>query len=161
MRARFRKLVRGLFVIGLASNAFVVVAQEETANAVQGEEPVQAATPRPASGSAANSPRPDRPRAARASAASDAASSVKADDAIPVPPETQSVTQHSIKLDGTKIDYTATAGNLLLRNNAGQAEASIFYVAYTSDAKHAASRPETRAYIESCHHAARALRARG
>ena len=82
--------------------------------------------------------------AARASAAaSDAASETKADTLIPVPPETTSVTQHSIRLDGHKIDYTATAGNLLLRNNAGQAEASVFYVAYTSNTKNTATRPIT------------------
>ncbi|WP_438390765.1 S10 family peptidase [Caballeronia sp. DA-9] len=146
MRACFRKLVRGLIVIGLTGNAFAVVAQDEgaNANAAPTDEAASAAAARPASGPAANAPRAaERPRTARASAASDTASGVKPDNAIPVPPETQSVTQHSIKLDGKKVDYTATAGNLLLRNNAGQAEASIFYVAYTSDAKHAATRPIT------------------
>ncbi|WP_213777829.1 peptidase S10 [Caballeronia sp. dw_276] len=143
MHACFSSLVRGLIVIGLASSAFAVGAQEDAASAVQAEEPAQTASPRPASGPAVNTPRPERTRAAKASAASDAASGVKADNVIPVPPETQSVTQHSIRLDGKKIDYTATAGTLLLRNNAGQAEASIFYVAYTSDPKHAAARPIT------------------
>ncbi|AIP36564.1 serine carboxypeptidase family protein [Paraburkholderia xenovorans LB400] len=63
--------------------------------------------------------------------------------AIPVPPETSSVTQHSIRLDGHKIDYTATAGNLLLRDRIGQANASVFYVAYTVASKTPATRPVT------------------
>jgi carboxypeptidase C (cathepsin A) len=63
--------------------------------------------------------------------------------AIPVPPETSSVTQHSIRLDGHKIDYTATAGNLLLRDRTGQANASVFYVAYTVASKTPATRPVT------------------
>ncbi|WP_454827530.1 S10 family peptidase [Paraburkholderia xenovorans] len=63
--------------------------------------------------------------------------------AIPVPPETSSVTQHSIRLDGRKIDYTATAGNLLLRDRTGQANASVFYVAYTVASKTPATRPVT------------------
>ncbi|CAB3787336.1 hypothetical protein LMG28614_02478 [Paraburkholderia ultramafica] len=63
--------------------------------------------------------------------------------AIPVPPETSTVTQHSIRLDGRKIDYTATAGNLLLRNRTGEANASVFYVAYTVSAKAPSTRPVT------------------
>jgi carboxypeptidase C (cathepsin A) len=63
--------------------------------------------------------------------------------AIPVPSESTAVTQHSIRLDGRKLDYTATAGNLLLRDNAGQANASVFYVAYTVATKPPATRPVT------------------
>ena len=63
--------------------------------------------------------------------------------AIAVPPETAAVTQHSIRLDGRKIDYTATAGNLLLRNKTGEANASVFYVAYTVAAKAPSTRPVT------------------
>ncbi len=63
--------------------------------------------------------------------------------AVPVPPETTSVTRHTLRIDGRKLDYTATAGNLLLRDNAGAAEASVFYVAYTADTKTPAQRPVT------------------
>jgi carboxypeptidase C (cathepsin A) len=63
--------------------------------------------------------------------------------AIPVPPETSTATRHSLRIDGRKIDYTATAGNLLLRDSAGEAEASVFYVAYTADTKTPAHRPVT------------------
>ena len=78
------------------------------------------ASARAASDANVNPARRNSANAARTpAAASDAASETKADTLIPVPPETTSVTQHSIRLDGRKIDYTATAGNLLLRNNAG------------------------------------------
>ncbi|RKE38745.1 carboxypeptidase C (cathepsin A) [Paraburkholderia sp. BL23I1N1] len=63
--------------------------------------------------------------------------------AIPVPPESAAVTQHSIRLDGRKIDYTATAGNLLLRDKNGQGNASVFYVAYTFPTKSPSTRPVT------------------
>ncbi|WP_434110497.1 S10 family serine carboxypeptidase-like protein [Paraburkholderia caffeinilytica] len=63
--------------------------------------------------------------------------------AIPVPPENTAVTQHSIRLDGRKIDYTATAGNLLLRDKNGQANASVFYTAYTVATKAPSTRPVT------------------
>jgi carboxypeptidase C (cathepsin A) len=62
---------------------------------------------------------------------------------IPVPPETSSATRHTIVLDGRKIAYTATAGNLLLHNDAGEPTASVFYVAYTADSKTPSSRPVT------------------
>lgn len=63
--------------------------------------------------------------------------------AIPVPPESAVVTPHSIRLDGRKLDYTATAGNLLLRDRTGQANASVFYVAYTAATKNPSTRPVT------------------
>ncbi|CAE6724231.1 S10 family peptidase [Paraburkholderia haematera] len=63
--------------------------------------------------------------------------------AIPVPPESAAVTRHSIRLDGRKVDYTATAGNLLLRDKTGQANASVFYVAYTVATKSPSTRPVT------------------
>ncbi|MFM0027898.1 peptidase S10 [Paraburkholderia madseniana] len=62
---------------------------------------------------------------------------------IPVPPESAAVTQHSIRLGGRKIDYTATAGNLLLRDKTGQANASVFYTAYTVATKAPSTRPVT------------------
>lgn len=47
------------------------------------------------------------------------------------PTETSSVTEHSIEIDGQQIDYTATVGNLLLREEDGTAKGSLVYVAYT------------------------------
>ncbi|MGA2582594.1 MAG: peptidase S10 [Tepidisphaeraceae bacterium] len=42
-----------------------------------------------------------------------------------------SVTQHSITLDGNKIDYQATAGTLNMKDEQGKPLASFFFVAYT------------------------------
>jgi carboxypeptidase C (cathepsin A) len=61
----------------------------------------------------------------------------------PVAAETSSVTSHSIRIGGHRIDYQATAGNLVLSDNAGEPEASMFYVAYVAGAKTAAQRPLT------------------
>ncbi len=69
-----------------------------------------------------------------------------ADGAIPIPPETSSVTRHELKVGGQTIAYTATAGNLLLRDEQDKANASIFYVAYTQDGVEARNRPVTFFY---------------
>jgi carboxypeptidase C (cathepsin A) len=50
----------------------------------------------------------------------------------PVPKEESSVTHHEVKIDGQEIHYTATAGNLLIRDG-DDPVASMFYVAYTRD----------------------------
>ena len=163
-------LMCSLIVLGLAGGPSTVLSQEtdatpaETSAApdMQGSpdapasspagiraradatKPSATATDNAASDAIVNPARRNHASTARtAVAASDAASETKADTPIPVPPETTSVTQHSIRLGGRKIDYTATAGNLLLRNNAGQAEASVFYVAYTANTKSIAARPIT------------------
>jgi carboxypeptidase C (cathepsin A) len=47
--------------------------------------------------------------------------------------ETPSVTHHSIQLNGKTLNYTATAAQMPLKDAAGEAEAHIFYVAYTLD----------------------------
>lgn len=47
--------------------------------------------------------------------------------------ETSSITEHRIVLKGTPIDYTATAGNILLKTEEDKAKGSIFYIAYTKD----------------------------
>jgi carboxypeptidase C (cathepsin A) len=65
---------------------------------------------------------------------------------IPVPPETTSVTKHDLTVGGLAIHYTATAGNLLIRDAQDHPNASIFYVAYTQDGADAKSRPVTFFY---------------
>ncbi len=45
--------------------------------------------------------------------------------------EKQVETQHSLKIDGRVIRYTATAGTLLLKTEKDKPEAAIFFVAYT------------------------------
>jgi carboxypeptidase C (cathepsin A) len=145
-------LMSGLIVLGLAGGPSAVMAQvpgaapaNTSAAPADTQAPPDAAKPSAqANDRAASDANINPARRNRASAATtDTASETKADTLIPVPPETTSVTQHSIRLDGRKIDYTATAGNLLLRNNTGQAEASVFYVAYTATTKSTATRPVT------------------
>src|ERR1700722_10094804 len=57
--------------------------------------------------------------------------------------ETPVVTHHSLNLDGKKIAYTATAGQMPLKNASGETEAHIFYIAYTLDGADASKRPVT------------------
>jgi carboxypeptidase C (cathepsin A) len=49
------------------------------------------------------------------------------------PEEKASTTRHSITLDGQRIAYTATAGNVVLKDDEGTPKASVFYVAYLRD----------------------------
>ena len=70
----------------------------------------------------------------------------KEDAGIPVPPETNSTTKHDITVGGRLIHYTATAGNLLIHDDQGKPNASIFYVAYTEDGADAKARPVTFFY---------------
>src|SRR5665213_2007095 len=52
---------------------------------------------------------------------------------IPIPPETKSETRHDWTGGGHTLHYTATAGNLSIRDENDKANGSIFYVAYTED----------------------------
>jgi carboxypeptidase C (cathepsin A) len=70
----------------------------------------------------------------------------KEDAGIPVPPEVSSVTKHDLTIGGQTIHYTATAGNLLIRDDQDKPDASIFYVAYTQDGADAKARPVTFFY---------------
>lgn len=46
-------------------------------------------------------------------------------------PESPSVTHHTLNLGGRTLEYTATAGLLPIKDDAGKPEANIFYIAYT------------------------------
>ncbi len=70
----------------------------------------------------------------------------KEDQGTPIPPETNSVTKHDWTAGGQTIHYTATAGNLLIRDDQDKANGSIFYVAYTEDGAEAKNRPVTFFY---------------
>lgn len=70
---------------------------------------------------------------------------VAAQESVP-PAEITSVTDHAIVVNGVRIDYTATAGTLLLRNGDGKPTASLFYVAYQRKGVDPASRPVTFSY---------------
>jgi carboxypeptidase C (cathepsin A) len=54
------------------------------------------------------------------------------------------VTHHSITVRGKTLNYTATVGQMPLKNPSGETEAHIFYMAYTLDgAGDASKRPLT------------------
>jgi hypothetical protein len=59
---------------------------------------------------------------------------------------TKSVTQHSITLPSGRVDYTATAAQIPLRNPEGEVECRMFYVAYEKDGSKAKDRPVTFAF---------------
>ncbi len=64
-----------------------------------------------------------------------------------IPKAEQSVTHHSITINGKTINYTATAGTLLLRDGEDKPEALMGYVAYTLDGvKDNGERPVTFSY---------------
>ena len=65
----------------------------------------------------------------------------------PAPVETQSFTDHSIQINGKKLDYRATAGTLILKKD-DKPWANMFYVAYTAPGGPAEnpSRPITFAF---------------
>ena len=78
----------------------------------------QAPTPVPAPGKPAEAPAPSMPQAAPEKK----------------PPEEKlSTTRHTLTLDGQKIAYTATAGNVVLKDDDGTAKASVFFIAYARD----------------------------
>jgi len=56
------------------------------------------------------------------------------------------ITRHSVEAAGRRIDYTATAGTILLRNDKHQPIASMFYVAYTENGANRSTRPVTFLY---------------
>jgi carboxypeptidase C (cathepsin A) len=82
------------------------------------------------------------------SAAADKADKTDKPDetSIPVPPETSSVTKHDWTGGGQTIHYTATAGNLLIKDDKDKPNGSIFYVAYTQDGADLGARPVTFFY---------------
>jgi carboxypeptidase C (cathepsin A) len=64
----------------------------------------------------------------------------------PVPPERPVATHHEMTLDGKSLKYTATAGNLLIRDEEEKPYGSMFYVAYTLDGADAGTRPVSFLY---------------
>ena len=57
-----------------------------------------------------------------------------------------SVTHHSLMLSSGDLHYTATAGQIPLRNDAGEVECRMFYAAYTKDGANDTNRPVTFAF---------------
>ena len=66
---------------------------------------------------------------------------------IPIPPESNSTTDHELSLNGKALKYTATAGTLLIPGDEQQPYGSVFYVAYTlAEVKDLRTRPVTFLY---------------
>ncbi|MBS1702058.1 MAG: peptidase S10 [Armatimonadetes bacterium] len=57
-----------------------------------------------------------------------------------------SVTHHTISLPSGSLKYTATAAQIPLRNDSGEVECRMFYVAYTKDDEDISKRPVTFAF---------------
>ena len=74
----------------------------------------------------------------------------KKKDEKPVPPEKTAVSHGSVDIGGRAVRYTATAGNVLIREDKeDKPEASVFYVAYTADDSKGSNRPITFFYNET------------
>ena len=56
------------------------------------------------------------------------------------------VTHHQVNAGGRTIKYTATAGRMPIKDQAGTTEAQVFFVAYTQDGANPAKRPLTFAF---------------
>ncbi len=71
----------------------------------------------------------------------------KEDSIHAIPSPVKSITKHSVIIDGKTINYTATAGALILRNEKDEPIAFYGYVAYTKDGEtDLTKRPITFAY---------------
>ena len=68
-------------------------------------------------------------------------------DSTLIPSAIKSVTKHSITIGGKLINYTATAGALILKNDKDESVALYGYTAYTKDGEtDATKRPVTFSY---------------
>lgn len=56
------------------------------------------------------------------------------------------VSHHQATVGGKELKYTATAGRLIIKTEEGQADAAIFFTAYTLDGENAHTRPVTFAF---------------
>ncbi len=82
---------------------------------------------------------------AAALAAADAVPPADGEDITPLEAESV-VTRHSVEIDGRRIDYTATAGLDLIRNEAGEGIGLFGYTAYVREGEDSAGRPLLFAY---------------
>lgn len=60
--------------------------------------------------------------------------------------EVFSTTTHTVKAGGKQIEYTTTAGRLILKSEAGESRAQIFFIAYEKKGTDSARRPVTFAF---------------
>src|SRR3989441_1701324 len=70
------------------------------------------------------------------------AAEAKATSEVALPKEESSITEHTVRIGGQTIPYKATAATILLKDEKGEANAGIFYMAYTrNDVKDVSQRP--------------------
>ena len=81
-----------------------------------------------------------------AAAPKDSGTEPKKDPAAPIPAETKVQTKHDWTAGARAVRYTATAGNLLIKDDDDKENGSLFYVAYTEDGVPSKSRPITFLY---------------
>ncbi len=62
------------------------------------------------------------------------------------PKDNISTTQHSARIGGETIAYTAKAGTMIIKDEEGVARASMFFVSYTKDGADPATRPITYSF---------------
>ena len=67
-------------------------------------------------------------------------------EAEPAPTEKQTVTEHSARIGGESVDYTVTAGTMLMKNEEDEPRALMGFTAYVVDGENASERPITFAY---------------
>jgi carboxypeptidase C (cathepsin A) len=81
-----------------------------------------------------------RPGAATRGAADDSAAA----DSVGVPAiEKISTTQHTTRINGAPISYTARTGTMVVRDDTGKPKATVFFISYTKDKQDASTRPVT------------------
>src|SRR5438552_11226444 len=59
------------------------------------------------------------------------------------PKDNISTTQHSVRIGGEAINYTARAGTIVIKDEEGTPRASMFFISYTKDGADPATRPIT------------------
>jgi carboxypeptidase C (cathepsin A) len=64
-----------------------------------------------------------------------------AEAAAPEPKPEQSVTRHTLRMEGTTLSYAATAGTFIVRNPKGEPWARMGYTAYVKEGAEAGTRP--------------------
>jgi carboxypeptidase C (cathepsin A) len=96
----------------------------------------------PAAPAAAQPPQPGPPGRQLTPGAQNARSNPPEEEGVE-PVAKVSTTQHTATIGGKTIPYTANAGTMVIRDDAGKPKASVFYISYTADKADAATRPVT------------------
>jgi carboxypeptidase C (cathepsin A) len=119
-----------LRILLLVPIAFVLCAQQAPQSAPLPAAPAQTQTPAAAAPPVATEAPAGRSGAGRAGRGAAAGPGPAVSGEID---ETPVVTHHSVNVDGTILNYTATVAQMPLKDASGETEAHIFYMAYTLD----------------------------